>query len=44
MSGDAPVLNLVLTPGSVVLAALLATALTRPLVRRATSPEHLRTE
>ena len=28
----------------VILAAMLATASTRPLVRRATSPEHLRTE
>ncbi len=36
-------LNLVLTPALVVLAAVLATLLTRPLVRRAASPEHLRT-
>ena len=37
-------LNVVLTPALVVLATLLATALTRPLVHRAASPEHLRTE
>jgi hypothetical protein len=37
-------LNLVLTPALVVLAAFLATSLIRPLVRRSTSPEHLRTE
>ncbi len=43
-SGLVVLLNLVLTPALVVLAAVLATALTRPLVRRATSPEHLRTE
>jgi hypothetical protein len=37
-------LNLLLTPVAVVLATVLATALTRPLVRWAASPEHLRTE
>ena len=37
-------LNLVLTPALVCLAALLATALAAPLVRRAASPEYLRTE
>jgi hypothetical protein len=36
--------NLVLTPTLVVLAAVLATLLTRPLVRRAAAPENLRTE
>ena len=43
-NGLVVVLNLVLTPALVVVATLLATLLTRPLVRRATSPEHLRTE
>ena len=38
------VLNLVLTPGLVIAAALLATTLTRPLLHAAASPEHLRTE
>jgi hypothetical protein len=36
--------NLVLTPALVILAAVLATALTRPLLRQAVAPEHLRTE
>jgi hypothetical protein len=43
-SGVVIPLNLLLTPVMVVLATLLATALTRPLVRRAAAPEHLRTE
>jgi hypothetical protein len=43
-SGLVVLLNLFLTPALVVLAVLVATALTRPLVRRATAPEHLRTE
>ena len=37
-------LNLLLTPALVVLAVLVATAVTRPLVEAAASPEHLRTE
>lgn len=43
-TGVVVLVNLLLTPALVVLAAALATASTRPLVRRATSPEHLRTE